>query len=664
MKNKIVVWGTNTENEKVLIALELQAEANRVLLYTFPETIADEDFANAMMQDWRNGKEVAFPEGYTTLERELSVTENLLPDHLKLEKGDLIQRAQTEWHFTVLSAKLHTAYQDELAEFKEKVGALSNYDGKLWDSLRGFWDKVQNQARERNLFREHADQLRDNINLLFDDLKKMRAQVQNEFNSASAGVYEEFNKALEDIEARIAAGGAKLNSVFDDLKQMQRRYRDARMSNEHRNKLWNRLDGAFKKAKERKFGPSANEGSVGERHDRRLGGLLDAMRRMEDSVRRDEEDLVFQRKKVNDSEGQLESQIRQAKIKMIEERLNSKREKLTEMNQTRSDVERQANTAKENEATRAEKEQEKQQYAAAKEAAKSEIAASIRSKPAPVAPEHEESLLESVGTTIGDLLLDALDTAKATASVVADKAGDAYEVAKERAGEAFDTAKAVAGVVAEKAGDAYEVARERAGDAYDGARTVAGVVADKAEDVYEVARDKADDALLTARAVASVMADKAGDALDTAEEKAGDVYDQASAVVAGAYKELKEKISDPQKETTIVAAEQEPTTTDHTTDQPADATPVIALLEEPPGDETPTDAPPAPMEDPKAEPVFPDEAPANHPVTEVDEPRDEPVRDVEEPPANPVGEPLPGSPVTEPKAMASTANKDKEPTDA
>ncbi|MEO6758265.1 MAG: hypothetical protein ABIO24_02345, partial [Saprospiraceae bacterium] len=381
MKNKLVVWGTNAENEKVLIALELQADTNKVQLYTFPETIANEEFVNSMMQDWRNGKEVAFPEGYTTLERELSVTDSLLPDHLKLERGDLIQRAQTEWHFAVLSAKLHKAYEEELADFKEKVGGLSAYDSKLWDSLRVFWDKVQNQARERNLFREHADHLRDNINLMFDDLKKMRAQVQNEFNSASAGVYEEFNKSLDDIEARIAAGGAKLNSVFDDLKQMQRRYRDARMSNEHRNKLWNRLDGAFKKAKERKFGPAANEGSVVERHDRRLGGLLDAMRRMEDSVRRDEDDLVFQRKKVDASEGQLEAQIRQAKIKMIEERLNSKREKLAEMSQTKADVERQANNAKDKEVKRAEKELEKQQFAAAKEAAKSEIAASIKSKP-------------------------------------------------------------------------------------------------------------------------------------------------------------------------------------------------------------------------------------------------------------------------------------------
>lgn len=471
MKNKVVVWGTNAENEKVLIALELQAEANKVILYTFPEALAPEEFVNKMMGDWRDGKPVEFPEGYTMLERELSVTDSLLPDELKVDRGDLIQRAQTEWHFAVLSAKLHTVYQQELAEFKEKVQALSAYDSKVWDSLKTFWDKVQSQSRERNLFREHADNLRDNINALFDDLKKMRSQVQSEFMETSKGVYEEFNKVLDDIEGRIVAGGAKLNSVFEDLKQMQRRYRDARMSNEHRSQLWDRLDGAFKKAKERKFGPSANEGSIADRHESRMKGLNDAIKRMEESVRRDEEDLQFQHKKVNTTEGQLEAQIRMAKIKMIDERLSSKREKLAEMQQTRSDVERQINNAKDKEAKRVEKEAEKQKLDAAKEAAKSEIAASIKTK-----TEKDDTLFEAATSVIGDLLMDALDTAKAVASVVAEKAEEALEKAVDKAEETID--KAV-----DKAGETYDKVADKAGKTYD-------KVVDKAEEAMESFRAK------------------------------------------------------------------------------------------------------------------------------------------------------------------------------
>ncbi len=121
MKNKIVVWGTNAENEKVLIALELKSEENKVLLYTFPESVATEEFFNKMMTDWKNGTDFELPAEHTVLERELSVTENLLPDDLKAEdRSGLIQRAQTEWHFAVLSSKLHQAYLQELADFKEE----------------------------------------------------------------------------------------------------------------------------------------------------------------------------------------------------------------------------------------------------------------------------------------------------------------------------------------------------------------------------------------------------------------------------------------------------------------------------------------------------------------------------------------------------------------
>ena len=184
MKNKLVIWGTNTENEKVLIALELQADANRVMLYTFPEAIANDEFVNKMMNEWRNGGQVAFPEGHGHEERELSIAEGLLTEDLKVDRPDIIQRAQTEWHFVVLSSKLHEAYQQELQEFKEKVQALAAYDNGVWESLRNFWDKVQNQSRERNLFREHADNLRDNITILVEGLKNRKTRIQSEFMAA------------------------------------------------------------------------------------------------------------------------------------------------------------------------------------------------------------------------------------------------------------------------------------------------------------------------------------------------------------------------------------------------------------------------------------------------------------------------------------------------
>ncbi|MFN0035254.1 MAG: hypothetical protein ACKVUS_09310 [Saprospiraceae bacterium] len=519
MKNKLVTWSTNAENEKVLLAFELQADSSTVKIYTFPESIADEEFAQKIMREWRDGKgDVALPEGYETIERELSVTESILPEHLKVERPELVQRTQAEWHFDVLSAKLYAAYQQELAEFKEKVEAMSDYDGKVFISLRTFWDKVQGQSRDRNLFRQHADYLRDGINALFEQLKEIRTRVDAEASEVSKGAFDGFAKTLDEIEARIAAGGAKFNSVFDELKKVQREYQTTRMTNEHRNKLWDRLDAAFKKAKERKFGSEVNAGTIAERHNRRLAGLEDVVKRLEESIRRDDEDLAFQRKKVNTSEGQLEAQIRSARIKMIEERVSGKREKLVEITKARNDVQRQANSAYEREARFAAKEAERKQIEAKRAAIRSEIEAETKAK-AKAAAAHvppavkEDSLFESAKNVLGDVFMDAVDTARAVAIVASDKVEEAFSQAMDRAEDALeslkkdetlDNAKAMASVAAEKAQAAFSQAMDKAEDALesfkksetlDKAKAMASVAAEKAQAAFNQVMDKAEDAL-------------------------------------------------------------------------------------------------------------------------------------------------------------------------
>ena len=536
MKNKLVIWGTNTENEKVLIALELQADANRVMLYTFPEAIANDEFVNKMMNEWRNNGQVEFPEGHGSVERELSIAEGLLPEELKVDRPDIIQRAQTEWHFVVLSSKLHEAYRQELQEFKEKVQALTAYDNGVWESLRNFWDKVQNQSRERNLFREHADNLRDNINVLFDDLKKMKNRVQSEFMVASEKVYQEFIVTLEDIEKRTEAGGNKLHSVFEDLKQLQRKYRDARMSNEHRNQLWERLDGAFKAAKERKFGPGANDGSVAERQERRLAGLYEAVKRMEDSVKRDEEELAFQRKKIDATEGQLEAQIRMAKIKMIEERLNSKREKLVDMQRTANDVQRQAGVAKEKEHRRAEKDADRRRLDEAKEAARSEIAANIRTRRQDNAPRKEESLAEAASTVLGDVLMDALDSFKAVAAVAMEKGSEVLHDMAEKANEMVESITHPAEEATAPVAAAAETVAEAAAPVVEAATEAAETVAEAAAPVVEAATEAAE----TVTEAAAPVVEAATEAAETVAEKTSEAVEAVTETVTAATEATEE----------------------------------------------------------------------------------------------------------------------------
>jgi len=459
MKTKLVLWGTNEKDERVLIAVQLRAADNKVDLYTFPEKIAGNNLEKRLMDEWRLGKEVEFPEGHDHEVKELSISESLLPDRLKVERGDIIQRAQTEWHFVVLSAKLNDVYRTELAEIKEKIESLTAYDSAQWETLKSFWNKVQGQIKERNLFREHGNSLRETTNSLFDKLKKLRATLDEEFQSKSKEGAEHMMNALGVIEKKIA-DGLNLQGLFNDLKNLQREFKDIKLTREHRNKVWERLDKAFKQVKEKRFGPQVNQGnSPMQRLKRRYEGLLSAIEKMQRSIKRDKGDLEFQGRRIENSEGQLEAQIRMAKTKMIEERIRSKEEKLAEMMATKIDLEKRIASQEVKDKAFAEKAKLKEAQTLAKSKAKEKIAAKIeqdkvaregdaetlakaasalkasKSKKAPTETPKEASstgsMLSAVGTSMGEALEDVIDTVKAVAEVVSDKVEDAIEELKE-----------------------------------------------------------------------------------------------------------------------------------------------------------------------------------------------------------------------------------------
>ncbi|MEL6924348.1 MAG: hypothetical protein AAFO94_09900 [Bacteroidota bacterium] len=448
MKTKLVLWGSNEKDEKVLIAIQLRAKDNAVDIWTFPESVATEEFYQLMLDEWRNGKEVDLPEERSHMERELTISEGLLPDSLKVERGDIVQRALTEWHFVVLSSKLNEVYQSELSEFKEKIEQLSAFDNEVWNGLKTFWSKVQTQVRDRNLFREHANSLRENTNVLFAKLKELRSALDDEFKTRSKKHYDGFMETLQDIETRVSDGG-RLGSIFNELKDLQRKFRDTKFTKEHRSAIWEKLDGAFKSVKEKQYGPNANvDSSPYERLKRRYEGLLGAIEKMQRSIGRDRDDLAFQGRKIARSDGQLEAQIRQAKVKMIEERISSKEEKLGEMNKTRTDLEKRLEVEKVREAKRAEqaKIKEAEQEAKAKiaarikeqEAAREEksddlekAAAAMQEKKQEKAAAEVDQVINTVTETVEHTVEDVVDTIKAVAEVVENKIGKVVKALKE-----------------------------------------------------------------------------------------------------------------------------------------------------------------------------------------------------------------------------------------
>ncbi len=369
MKKRIVLWGTDGEENKLLVALELLEKENKVNLITFKEEIATEEFYNQMMNIWREGHDLPFPEGHEMVERPLSVTEDLLPEDIKVDRTDVVTRAKAEWHFVVLSSKLYEMYNSELDDIKEKVEQLHDFDDKVWEEMKGFWEKVQTQMHEKNIFREHANKLKNKTNKIFDRLKDLRKIVEQRFREESREKSTVFKSRLDEIEEKIEKG-LGLKPIFEELKNIQKEFKNETFARKDRKSIWDKLDSLFKKVKEKRFGDKGKAGGSGvSRTQRRYDGLVAAIQKMEKSIGRDKNEQEFQKKRISVTDGQLEAQIRQAKIKMIDERIRSKEEKLADMNRLKLELEKKLAVEKEREEQRKRQEEIKK----AKEEAKAKI---------------------------------------------------------------------------------------------------------------------------------------------------------------------------------------------------------------------------------------------------------------------------------------------------
>lgn len=446
MKSKIVLWGKNDQGEKVLFALELLEDINKVTTYWFADEKVTEEFHQKIMDDWRAGTSVDFPEGFGQAEFELTVTGSLLPEGCAADKEELLKRWQSESNFVVLSKKLNEAYHSELDEIKERIERLEKFENGVWEELKGFWSKVQKQVEDKNLLREQANGLKTKTNDLFATLKELRVKMDDAFKSNSVQLKQEFTDLLNKMQLEMEEG-RRLKPLFEELKNLQRKIKEAALTREHRGKVWEQLDSLFKVVKEKRFGSEKEqEGSAMERLQRRYKGLLEALNRMEQSIQRDKQELSFQNKKASFSEGQLEAQLRQAKVVMVERRLSSKMEKLSDMNKTKADLERRMKKEEEKAARMAEQqkieevkkevelkmaekvgettlavdEQTAEKLEEAAKAMKQSKQKSMRKKVEEVADKVED-LVEDMAEEAEDFLEDLMASAKAIAEIVEEK---------------------------------------------------------------------------------------------------------------------------------------------------------------------------------------------------------------------------------------------------
>jgi chromosome segregation ATPase len=267
----------------------------------------------------------------------------------------------------------------------------------------------------------------------------------------SSEIADSFQNEIKQIQEKINQG-LGLKPLFEELKKLQDKFYKTEFVKEHRKSVWDNLDAAFKSIKDKKFGDGEQKHGGGGRVNSRFEGLMEAIHKMEISIKKDREEIAFQTKKINTTDGQLEMQIRQAKLKMIEERINSKEEKLKDMYKTKTELENKLASEK-NREKQLEKNAKKEEI---KESIKQKIAEDIKSAESERA-DHAEHLSQAASELNED---KARKKGKTKSAGILDSIADAVEETldnlEETAEDVMDNVKAFAEVIEDKIEDAID----------------------------------------------------------------------------------------------------------------------------------------------------------------------------------------------------------------
>ena len=389
MKDKIVFWGTDEKNADILVVLRLRASDNQVDIWTFPKAELEEEFVDKMFQDWDNINVDEFPPNFSHMEQ--SMTEpSLLPDTIKANNTEIVNRAEKEWYVKVLTYKLATKLQEEVEQLAEQVKSLTSFEKDAWEMAQSYWDKVNNHFQAHDITREQTSKLRDLINGAFNKLKELRKVDSAQFEQEAKANVEALFAKIDDCFEQLAAS-KRLNDIFENLKKIQEESKHLKLTRKMHYQVREKLNAAFLAVRNERRNMQSR------RLESRIKGLNAAIGKMESSIKRDKDNLQFQYNRIENSRtSQLEMQLREAKIQMINSRIESKQAKLNDMymtlNNLKEKLEQEQKMAAEAAAKEAEKKAKAEEAARKKqEAAEQKKAEASQQEENKEAPKIEES---------------------------------------------------------------------------------------------------------------------------------------------------------------------------------------------------------------------------------------------------------------------------------
>jgi len=263
----------------------------------------------------------------------------MLPENIKTPKTDVIKIAEQEWRVRVLSFRLYQHIKQQIEQLDTRASNLSIFSKDVWEESKDVSRSIKENTLDRNIKKKQTTELRNSLDAVFDKLKKLQNAEQEKFLGVSKGHLGDFRQKISEVVTQIGKGNTG-KKLFDQLIQYQQEVKGVDMTIRDRNALRLNFNEAFEALK------ASRQSNYGNRMNARVNGLKSAIGKMEASIKRDKDNVGYQSGRINkNNTTQLEYQLRSAKLKLIEDRIQSKEQKLHNMYLTLKDLEKKASKA-------------------------------------------------------------------------------------------------------------------------------------------------------------------------------------------------------------------------------------------------------------------------------------------------------------------------------
>lgn len=337
-KNRFATSGLNQKDEAIFVALELNVNSMNIEVKHFTTSGMKDEEIDLILKKFVSGEDVEFPVN-TIIENRSFTEESLLPDNIKIEgKSGAIRQLQNEWSYLLLNAKLFEQFNAQLEDIKIKAAELKHFSSDIFEEAKEFWEKVLDYKKEREISQEKLAYFKEEINGVFDHLKKLKESLLREKDASSEKIRQEFSELLTSIDTRIEVQGVHFKSILEELKAMQSKLRTEDIKRDIKNILFDDIQSRYDRIKLRR------DMLMGGVNNSRIDGLNLALARMQKTLDMDKKDLDYNSKKLDYVNNKLELQLREAKIKVLKDRIASKEEKLADIQKTLQKLTKRSNS--------------------------------------------------------------------------------------------------------------------------------------------------------------------------------------------------------------------------------------------------------------------------------------------------------------------------------